>query len=106
MMLFAAVLIAGIYLFSGLGWFDERRFVSGTSLMLLYLVLYYIFPSDIDGGSIYLGRLSQYLPLLSYGLILFGDAVSPFNKGKNIHWIGLLGLIISSLYHLMFFVIP
>ncbi|MED7770872.1 hypothetical protein ACK318_07970 [Aeromonas dhakensis] len=105
MMLLVVALIASSYFLSGWGRLADRRFVCGSSLMLLYLALYYFFPSDIVGGSISLGRLGQYLPVLSYAAILFGEAAFPFNNSRYIPWIGVGGLIASSFYHIMFFVI-
>lgn len=105
MMLLVVVLIAASYLLSDWGRLAGRRFVCGSSLMLLYLALYYLFPSDLVGSSIHQGRLGQYLPVLSYAVILFGEAIFPFDKGRYIPWVGVGGLIASSLYHLIFFVI-
>ncbi|MGU5819859.1 hypothetical protein ACV1EH_11060 [Aeromonas caviae] len=105
MMLLVVGLVAGSYLLSGWGRFVERRFVCGSFLMLLYLALYYLFPSDLVGSSIHQGRLGQYLPVLSYAAILFGEAIFPFDKGRYIPWVGVGGLIAASLYHLVFFAI-
>lgn len=80
MMLLVVGLVAGSYLLSGWGRFAERRFVCGSFLMLLYLALYYLFPSDLVGSSIHQGRLGQYLPVLSYAAILFGEAIFPSTR--------------------------
>lgn len=102
MMLLVVGLIAGCYLLSGWGYFIDRRFIYGSSLMLLYLVLYYLFSSELVGRSIHLGRLGQYFPVVSYAAILFGAAVFPFDKGRYIPWLGAGGLVIASLCHLIF----
>lgn len=105
MMLLVVGLIAGSYLLSGWGHFTERRFVCGSFLMLLYLALYYLLPSELAVSAIHQGRLGQYLPISSYAVILFGDAISPSDKGRYIPWVGVGGLIAASLYHLTFFAI-
>ncbi|MBR7627799.1 hypothetical protein KAT72_01805 [Aeromonas popoffii] len=97
MMLLVVCLIAGIYLFSGFGRLEDRRFLYGSLLMLFYLVLYYFFPVIPSGASIYIGRLTQYLPIFSYGVILFGHAIPPSHKETYVHWAGFLGLVFSIL---------
>jgi hypothetical protein len=99
MMLLFVFLIAGIYLFSGFGRPEDKRFLFGSFLMLFYLALYYFFPVTTSGASIYIGRLTQYLPIFSYGVILFGHAIIPSHKETYVHWAGFLGLVFSILSH-------
>ncbi|MBS2782514.1 hypothetical protein [Aeromonas salmonicida] len=99
MMLLVVFLIAGIYLFSGFGRLEDKRFLSGSFLMLFYLALYYFFPVTTSGASIYIGRLTQYLPIFSYCVILFGHAIIPFHKEKYVHWAGFLGLAFAIISH-------
>ncbi len=99
MMLLFVFLIAGIYLFSGFGRLEDKRFLFGSFLMLFYLALYYFFPVTTSGASIYIGRLTQYLPIFSYGVILFGHAIIPSHKETYVHWAGFLGLVFSILSH-------
>ncbi|HGY1009655.1 TPA: hypothetical protein ACNUUR_004405 [Aeromonas salmonicida] len=99
MMLLFVFLIAGIYLFSGFGRLEDKRFLFGSFLMLFYLALYYFFPVTISGASIYIGRLTQYLPIFSYGVILFGHAIIPSHKETYVHWAGFLGLVFAILSH-------
>jgi hypothetical protein len=99
MMLLVVCLIAGIYLFSGFGRLEDRRFLYGSLLMLFYLVLYYLFPVIPSGASIYIGRLTQYLPIFSYGVILFGHTIIPSAKGCNIYWLGFCGMVFAITSH-------
>lgn len=99
MMLLVVFLISGIYLFSGFGRLEDKRFLSGSFLMLFYLALYYFLPVTTSGSSIYIGRLTQYLPIFSYGVILFGHAIIPSHKETYVHWAGFLGLVFSILSH-------
>lgn len=99
MMLLVVFLISGIYLFSGFGRLEDKRFLFGSFLMLFYLALYYFFPVTTSGASIYIGRLTQYLPIFSYGVILFGHAIIPSYKETYVHWAGFLGLVFSILSH-------
>lgn len=99
MMLLFVFLIAGIYLFSGFGRLEDKRFLFGSFLMLFYLALYYLFPVTTSGASIYIGRLTQYLPIFSYGVILFGHIILPSHKEKYVHWAGFLGLVFAILSH-------
>ncbi|MFM1642857.1 hypothetical protein [Aeromonas salmonicida] len=99
MMLLFVFLIAGIYLFSGFGRLEDKRFLFGSFLMLFYLALYYFFPVTTSGASIYIGRLTQYLPIFSYGVILFGHAIIPSHKETYVHWAGFLGLVFAILSH-------
>lgn len=99
MMLLVVFLISGIYLFSGFGRLEDKRFLFGSFLMLFYLALYYFFPVTTSGASIYIGRLTQYLPIFSYGVILFGHAIIPSHKETYVHWAGFLGLVFSILSH-------
>jgi hypothetical protein len=99
MMLLFVFLIAGIYLFSGFGRLEDKRFLFGSFLMLFYLALYYFFPVTTSGASIYIGRLTQYLPIFSYGVILFGHAIIPSHKETYVHWAGFLGLVFTILSH-------
>lgn len=100
MMLLVVFLIAGIYLFSGVGRLEDKRFLSGSFLMLVYLVLYYFFPVTTSSASIYIGRLTQYLPIFSYGVILFGHAVMPSAKEGDIYWLGFCGMTFTIISHL------
>ncbi|MFB2699821.1 hypothetical protein [Aeromonas veronii] len=100
MMLLGVFLIAAIYIFAGFGRLEDKRFLFGSLLMIFYLILYYTFPVTTSGTSIYIGRLTQYLPALSYVLILFGHSILPSNKEKYVHWAGFLGLVFSILSHL------
>lgn len=104
MMLLVVCLIAGIYLFSGFGRLEDKRFLSGSFLMLFYLALYYLFPVTTSGASIYIGRLTKYLPIFSYGLILFGSLLT-FKKKREIYIAGFLGLLLSIFSHLFLSVI-
>ncbi|WP_429179303.1 hypothetical protein [Aeromonas salmonicida] len=99
MMLLFVFLIVGIYLFSGFGRLEDKRFLFGSFLMLFYLALYYFFPVTTSGASIYIGRLTQYLPIFSYGVILFGHAIIPSHKETYVHWAGFLGLVFAILSH-------
>ncbi|MGY3910417.1 hypothetical protein ACW5XW_04620 [Aeromonas piscicola] len=99
MMLLVVFLIAGIYLFSGFGRLEDKRFLSGSFLMLFYLALYYFFPVTTSGASIYIGRLTQYLPIFSYGVILFGHAILPSHKETYVNWAGFLGLAFAIISH-------
>lgn len=99
MMLLFVFLIVGIYLFSGFGRLEDKRFLFGSFLMLFYLALYYLFPVTTSGASIYIGRLTQYLPIFSYGVILFGHAIIPSHKETYVHWAGFLGLVFAILSH-------
>ncbi|PJG60493.1 hypothetical protein [Aeromonas cavernicola] len=99
MMLLVVFLIAAIYIFSGFGRLEDKRFLFGSLLMIFYIFLYYIFPVTTSGTSIYIGRLTQYLPVFSYGVILFGHSTLPSNKEKYVHWAGFLGLVFSILSH-------
>lgn len=99
MMLLFVFLIVGIYLFSGFGRLEDKRFLFGSFLMLFYLTLYYFFPVTTSGASIYIGRLTQYLPIFSYGVILFGHAIIPSHKETYVHWAGFLGLVFAILSH-------
>lgn len=97
MMLLGVILIATIYIFAGFGRLEDKRFLFGSLLMLFYLALYYFLPFTTSGSSIYIGRLTQYLPIFSYSVILFGHTILPSNKEKYVHWAGFLGLVFSIL---------
>lgn len=94
MMLLGVFLIAAIYIFAGFGRLEDKRFLFGSLLMIFYLILYYTFPVTTSGTSIYIGRLTQYLPVFSYGLILFGSSFIQFKK-EVVYIAGFLGLLLS-----------
>lgn len=104
MMLLGVFLIAAIYIFAGFGRLEDKRFLFGLLLIIFYLILYYTFPVTTSGTSIYIGRLTQYLPVFSYSLILFGSLFIPFKKGV-IYMAGFLGLSLSIFSHFLLSVI-
>ncbi|MFB2825837.1 hypothetical protein [Aeromonas veronii] len=104
MMLLGVLLISAIYIFAGFGRLEDKRFLFSSLLMIFYLILYYTFPVTTSGTSVYIGRLTQYLPVFSYGLILFGSLFIPFKKGV-ICMAGFLGLLLSIFSHFLLSVI-
>lgn len=100
MMLLGVFLIAAIYIFAGFGRLEDKRFLFGSLLVIFYLILYYSFPVTTSGTVIYIGRLTQYLPVFSYGLIAFGSLFIPFKK-RVIYIAGFLGLLLSIFSHFL-----
>ncbi|MFQ2126187.1 hypothetical protein ACK33G_16885 [Aeromonas jandaei] len=101
MMLLGVFLIAAIYIFAGFGRLEDKRFLFGSLLMIIYLILYYTFPVTTSGTSIYIGRLTQYLPVFSYGMMLLGYSITPGHKEKYIFIAGSLGLVFAIFSHVL-----
>lgn len=74
----------------------ERQVYFAIALMALYIVVYLFIPSRLNGTSVQTGQLYEYIPLLSFGAILFPhfNPKSPEVVTQNFGWFGLISVSI------------
>ena len=76
------------------GEFVERQMYCAMVFMALYIVVYLFLPSQLNGTSVRTGQLYEYVPLVSFGAILFPhfNPASPEKVTQILGWIGLISV--------------
>ena len=78
------------------GEFIERQAYFAIAFMALYIIVYLFVPSQLNGTSVQTGQLYEYIPLISFGAILFPhfNSKSPEAVTQNLGWLGLISVSI------------
>jgi hypothetical protein len=92
----SALSLVACFFYFNRGEFIERQAYFAMAMMALYLVVYILVPSKINGTSVHLGRLYEFIPFISLGAILFPgfNSESPQIVTQILGWLGLISVSI------------
>ena len=88
--------LVAFFFYFNRGEFVERQAYFAIVFMASYIVVYLFFPSQLNGKSAQTGQLYEYIPLISFGAILFPhfNSKSPEVVTQNLGWLGLISVSI------------
>lgn len=87
LIILVTIVMLGAYFYRHQDDVIERSAIYALAMMALYWAIFFILPPAVMSTSIHIGRLYEFLPLLSLGMILFPD-VHPQHPAGLIRSIG------------------